>query len=313
MFLDGGLRYLRIDVETGRQLGETVFDEQDPETGENLQVHVKVRNMPVGLPDVLSSDGKFVYMRSQQFDLEGNRYNIPPHTGVDIEQGAVQQGEAAHLFSPTGFLDDSWWHRSYWVYGRSFAEGAGGWPQAGKFAPAGRILAFDDSTVYGFGRQPTYYRWRTPLEYHLFATPKQPEILRQPAAPRGKAKQAKGPRLIHPEYTWSHPVPLLVRALVLADQTLFIAGPPDVLDEEEAFRRVGDPDMEPILAKQAAALGGAQGAMLWAVSAENGDKLASYNLSSIPVFDGLIAASGRLYLTTTDGQVACFAGETEVD
>jgi len=32
-------------------------------------------------------------------------------------------------------------------------------------------------------------------------------------------------------------------------------------------------------------------------------------LNAPPVFDGLIAAGGRLYLATTDGKMVCLAGE----
>jgi outer membrane protein assembly factor BamB len=314
MFVDGGLRYLRLDTKTGRKLGETVFDERDPTTGENLQVHVKVRNMPVGLPDVLSTDGQFLYMRSQRFDFEGNRYDLAPHSGKDAEQGAVQKGEGVHLFSPTGFLDDTWWHRSYWLYGRTFAEGAGGWPQAGRFAPGGRIMVVDDSSVYGFGRKPMYYQWRTPLEYHLFSASRDPEVIREPIGLPIKAKkptQTKQPRrqmIQHPRQKWSRCVPLLARAMVLARDILFIAGPPDVVDEEEAFRRVGDPQMHLQLARQDAAMAGENGALLWAVSAQDGEKLAEYRLESLPVFDGLIAVRGRLYMAMADGTVLCYAG-----
>jgi len=320
MFLDGGLRYLRIDADSGKLISEVIFDENDPETGENLQTHVEVRNMPVGLPDVLSSDGKFLYMRSQQFDPEGKRASLVQIKGSDLDRGADQQGPATHLFSPTGFLDDTWWHRSYWVYGQRFSEGAGGWPQAGKFAPAGRIMAVDDSNVYGFGRKPVYYRWRTPLEYHLFCAAKKPETVREPASPAPKAKPSSNarpkakarrtakPRVQHPRYEWSRNIPFFVRAMVLADKTLFIAGPPDVVDEEEAFRRVGDPEMDAKLAEQDAVLNGAKGTLLWAVSAETGDKLAEYKFDCLPVFDSLIATKGHLYVSTTDGEVVCFAG-----
>jgi len=311
MFLDGGLRYLRLDAKTGRKFGETIFDEHDPKTGENLQAHVKVRNMPVGLPDVLSTDGRYLYMRSQRFDFDGNRYNLAPHSGKDAEQGAVQKGEGVHLFSPTGFLDGTWWHRSYWLYGRSFAEGAGGWQQAGRFAPGGRIMVVGDSNVYGFGRKPMYFQWRTPLEYHLFAASRDPELVREPIGRPLKGKSAKGKlrrqMIQHPRHKWSHSVPILARAMVLADRTLFIAGPPDVVDEEQAFRDVGDPDAQAKLAAQDAAMAGAEGASLWAVSADDGEKLAEYRLDSLPVFDGLIAAANRLYLVATDGSVLSFA------
>ena len=266
--------------------------------------------MPVGLPDVLSTDGRFLYMRSQRFDFEGNRFDLAPHSGNDAEQGAVQKGEGVHLFSPTGFLDGTWWHRSYWLYGRSFAEGAGGWPQAGKYAPGGRILVYDDSNVYGFGRKPLYYKWRTPLEYHLFCASRDPEVVRQPVGPRDKKGQRRQ-RALHPEHEWSRSLPLLVRAMILADKTLFIAGPPDVVDEEEAFRRVGDAEIQRQLARQEAAMAGQEGALLWAVSAEDGKKVAECRLDSLPVFDGMAAAGGDLYLATTNGAVSCFTGSLQ--
>jgi len=312
MFLDGGLRYLRLDAKTGRKLDEVIFDEHDPTTGENLQVHVKVRNMPVGLPDVLSTDGRFLYMRSQRFDFEGNRFDLAPHSGKDAEQGAVQKGEGVHLFSPTGFLDDTWFHRSYWVYGRTFAEGAGGWPQTGRFAPSARIMTVDDSSVYGFGRKPMYYQWRTPLEYHLFSASRDPEIIREPIGlPIKGKKNAQGqPRrrmVQHPRYEWSRSLPMLVRTMVLAGKTLFIAGPPDIVDEEEAFRRVGDSDIQSLLSRQDAAMAGEKGALLWAVSAQDGEKLVEYKLDALPVFDGMIAANERLYIVIQDGSVICMA------
>jgi hypothetical protein len=96
--------------------------------------------------------------------------------------------------------------------------------------------------------------------------------------------------------------------MVLADRTLFIAGPPDVVDEEEAFRRVGDPEIQGKLAEQDAALAGEKGAVLWAVSACDSRKLAKHRLDDAPAFDGLAAARGRLYLAAKHGKVFCFAG-----
>lgn len=49
-----------------------------------------------------------------------------------------------------------------------------------------------------------------------------------------------------------------------------------------------------------------QGAVLYAVSASDGEKLAEYKLDSLPVWDGMAAANGRLYLAMKDGKVLCF-------
>lgn len=173
-FLDGGLRLFRVNAETGELISQTAIDEKNPDTGENLQERLQILNMPVGLTDILSCDGKRVFMRSQEFDLEGNRVAVGPHSGTPSEQGSVQKGDTAHLFAPMGFLDDTWFHRAYWVYGRSFAGGHSGYHQAGKYAPSGRILVSDGENIYGFGRNPEYLKWTTTIEHQLFSTSKNP-------------------------------------------------------------------------------------------------------------------------------------------
>mgnify|MGYP003662969561 CR=1 FL=1 len=176
-FLDGGLRLLRLDLATGRKLSETIMDETNPETGNNIQEKLQILQMPVGLPDILSFDGQHVFMKSQKFDLEGNRLEIGPNSGDFAEQASKQRGPDAHIFAPMGFLDDTWFHRSYWVMGQSFAGGHGGYYQAGRFAPSGRILVNGNGYVYGYGRKPQYLRWTTVLEHQLFAAePNPPEI-----------------------------------------------------------------------------------------------------------------------------------------
>ncbi len=172
-FLDTGLRFYKLDPHTGKVLATKTIDQTDPSNdGKNLQDRLQTLQMGVGLSDILSSDGESVYMRSQRFDLEGNRMFIGPHSGDAPTQGSVQSGEGRHLFSPLGFLDGDWFHRGYWVYGKSFAGGHNGYYQAGKFTPAGRILACDGENVYGFGRKAQYYKWTTTMEHQLFSAGK---------------------------------------------------------------------------------------------------------------------------------------------
>ena len=285
-YLDGGMYLYRIDAETGEMLSETRLDSCDPVTGGQREEDVDGIEMAGMLPDVLSTDGRFVFLRDAVFD----------------PQGIQQEQKVRHLYCPRGFLDDTWWHRTYWMYGTHFYSGAGGWPRAGREFPSGRILVCDDSTVYGFGRRREYYRWTTPNEYHLFATDKNP---RRATPPRGQAKRRRGAPPWQP--TWSKTIPLHARAIVLAAGTLFVAGPPDVADESTpgAFML-----RNPLAAAQAeealAAWQGKRGALLWAVSATDGSKLAEYQLEHPPVWDGMIAANGCLYVSTTDGEILCF-------
>ena len=316
MFLDGGLRMLKLDGRTGRLLAEKVLDDRVAETDKDLQSYVQGLDMPVALPDILSCDANNVYMRSQRFDLAGNRQDIAPRAAGE------QFGDGAHLFSPTGFLDGDYWHRSYWVFGRTFPGGYSGYYQAGKSAPSGKIMAFDDDTVYGFGRKAKYYRWTTPIEHQLFAEargvarPAPPTKAKKAAkskagkgakaaAPvvdrRGKPKQAAGGR------RWAQDLPILVRGMVLAETTLFVAGLPDLVDEDRAAANRNDPEIQARLAEQNAAWAGKRGASLLAISTGDGAKLAEYKLESPPVWDGLSAANGRLYLACQNGKVTCLA------
>jgi hypothetical protein len=322
MFLDGGMRLLRLDPVTGERISETVLDDRDPETGENLQVRVDRLNMPVALADILSSDGQSIYMRSQRFDLEGVRQELGP---IDVTK---QEGPGVHLFCPVGFLDNSWFHRSFFLYGRSTSAGWGGWFRAGRYVPSGRLLVFDEESVYGFGRKPEYVAQSSVLEYALFSTPreiKNDSILRviEEGQQINEASDKRNPwaadwklRQQSPlsartavDFRWRlENIPLLVRAMVLADKILFVAGPPDLVDEEESFFRPDDEEIRRKLQAQDAALQGDQGALLWAVSAADGKKLSEFQLDSLPVFDGMVATECGLYLSMSDGSIACYRG-----
>jgi outer membrane protein assembly factor BamB len=173
-FLDGGLWFYRLDAKTGEMRVKQNYDDKDPDTGGDLNDRHKTLQMPVALNDILSSDGKWTYLRTQKIIEDGKRVEVGPVSGDFDKQGGAHKGEGAHLFAPMGFLDDSNFHRSYWVYGKSFAGGHSGYYQAGKYAPAGRILVHDDKNVYSYGREAQYYKWTTTMEYTLFSTPKTP-------------------------------------------------------------------------------------------------------------------------------------------
>jgi outer membrane protein assembly factor BamB len=293
-YLDGSLRLCRLDVATGKLLSETAIDHRDPDTGYQVKGSVRGTNMPGALPDVLSSDGQSVFMRHTRFDLSGQ----------------PQPPEIPHLYSAAGFLDDSWWHRTYWQVSSAMSTNYGGWPQTGSRVPAGRLLVLDESNVYGFGRSQyihhgahvgidgaTVFHFRSPRDdpkrfthYRAFAISTEPTVGPK-QTPGGAAKKA--PRPAAKQYLWTSELPVLARAMVLAGDNLFFAGPPEVGTTD-------DP---------AGALQGRGGGALVALSATDGSLLATRELDSPPVFDGIAAAGGRLYMATMDGKVLCLAGK----
>jgi hypothetical protein len=276
-FLDGGLTLYRLAAATGKLLSATPIKTDS-------------------LPDVLSSDGESVFMRNVRFDMAGKPAN--PKKPV------------SHLYSSAGFLDGEWWHRTYWQVGTRMASTWGGWPSMGNRAASGRLLVLDKSSVYGFGRLNQYHRDGSHVgmgktKYQLFACDRSPKIVR-------KGRRSPPKIAVH----WSRDVDVIVRAMVLSGtadsktKTLFIAGPPDIV-ASEAPKGVHPYTLRSpkTLAAQAAAFEGKRGGSIWAVSAGNGKTLNKIALPSPPVWDGLAASAGRLYIATMDGKVSCYAGK----
>jgi len=278
-FLDGGLTLYRLDAATGKMLSAAPVDGG-------------------ALPDVLSSDGQSVFMRHKRFNMDGK----------------VIAKSVAHLYSSAGFLDGTWWHRTYWQVGTSMGSNWGGWPNTGNRVPSGRLLVLDKSNVYGFGRLNQYHRDGSHVgmgktKYQLFACSRSPK----PAKPATPAKPVRRRRRAPSKVAiqWACDIGVLVRAMVLAgtstDKTLFIAGPPDIVGTE------GPKGVHPYtlrspktLEAQAAALAGKRGGAIWAVSPTDGKTLSKVALPAPPVWDGLAAAGGRLYIATMDGKVSCY-------
>ncbi len=285
MFLDGGLTLYRLDPRSGKVLSTTKMDGNDPMTGEDLHRHVTMLDMPVASSDILSSEGEWLFMRSQPFDLTGKRHRVK-HVAVN-----QQRDEDAHLFVPNGFLDDNYWHRAFWVYGRS-VRGGPGYAGTGHQAPSGKIMVLDDENLYAFGRQQGYWRWTVPTEYRLFCVDRSlPRSEQRPAAFATR---------------WSVEIPILVRAMVKAGNTVFACGPADIVHEPDF--KVLQPDKLAPLAKQAELFTGSEGSLLYAVEAEDGETIRETKLDVLPVFDGLIAAGGQLFMSTVDGKVVCLGG-----
>ena len=324
IFLDGGIRFLRLDPASGKLLGESVWDDKDPESGQNIhEAYLKKtpgNTMPVGLSDVLSCDGRHLWMRSQKIDFEGRRSELT------VLPATEQPPEEAHLFCQIGFADDSYFFRSYWTFGRRTTGGYGSWYQAGRCVPSGRILCFDEQAVYGYGRKPEYMTNASVVEYQLFAAQKgvtaddirrvekAEQAMNQRRPERGASASDWRLRWFFPQeqltaarFRWLLDQPsILARALCVAGAQLYVAGPPDLVDERMAYRTPDAPAIQALLARQEEAYEGRFGGQLWVVHKADGRVAARRALDSIPVFDGLAAANGRLYLSTIDGRVQSF-------
>jgi len=298
-YLDGGIRVYLLEPATGRMLSETVMYSPDPKTGKQPK-DADRKDVRGALSDILVADAGDVYMR---------------HVKLDFETGR-QTNKGVHLFCPVGLLDDTWWHRAYWVVNDQFIAHWSGWWRVGNSVPSGRILSYDETSVFGYGRDKycggNTGQWRGGEKYRLFACDRPaPRQVQKPVqtrpAKKGATRKKRRPRqpaLPSGKDRWAVQVPLYVRALVVAGQTMFIAGPPELIQTKgagEGALVLENPE------EALAAWQGAKGALMWAVSTKDGKKLAEYRLDVPPVFDGMAAAGGKLFVSMQDGTVICMA------
>ena len=287
-YLDGGIRLFALQLASGKPVVTKLLDARDPDcwTTSGSGRGRATRNRLTGtLPDILSTSDDLMFMGWTCFD-----------TG-----GELVDALKPHLFSATSFLDDTWWHRTYWQYGAWMRGGFGGWPQAARQMPAGRLLVVDDEAIFGFGRSK--YDVGNPTGVHaghvgvikdgyqesgLVDHSQNPFQLFAAAKPDAENVE-KGKRGVV-VYKWQTSVPILARAMLLADRTLFIAGPDAGQDN-----------------KGLAELRSIRPGHLLAVSADDGNILAKCELAASPVLDGMAAIPGRLLVSCTDGSIRCFA------
>jgi hypothetical protein len=234
-------------------------------------------SMRGALTDVLVADGDSVFMRHLRFDSE-----------------LVQQEEKRpHLFSTSSLLDDTEHHRSYWVLGTGdFSRTPVSYPWIATknlAVPYGLMLVFDDKTVWGVHRAGG--KGRKP-NYSIYAASRPDPAGDESALPDFATRSGEKAT----SQSWTAELLLRPRAMVRANDRLFIGGSPDL------------PDRKQLSTADSAALEGQTVGLLQIVSCNDGEALARVRLDSSPVWDGIAAAGGRLFLATCDGRVRCMSG-----
>jgi outer membrane protein assembly factor BamB len=145
------------------------------------------------------------------------------------------------------------------------------WVAEGEYA---RLIARDEQSVYYVrmfdslrGLDPTVFFTPGRNGYLLFA--------------RSADRRGTG---------WTQRIAVRVRAMAVTDGRLFAAGPPDVVDPKDPL----------------GAFEGRQGGILVAIDSGTGEHVAEHRLGSPPVFQGIAAARGSLYLALEDGRVVAY-------
>ena len=307
-YLDGGIVLYGLDPATGKVLCKTDVRSEHPAASvpppeaEQLKMREKIAqndtdyktfaapdrsdafSMKGARTDILVADDESVYLRQLRFDSRLRK----------------QQEQLPHLFSTSSLLDGAEIHRSHWVFGTGdfsrtpvayswIAYRPTKWSEKKLSVPYGLMLVFDENTVWGVRRN---HLMRGAVEqkglYVLFAGER--------SDPAGQRSSLPDFRADGVQFKWTVSVPLRPRAMVRAGNHLLIAGMPDKIDPDNPSAPCN------------AAFEGQEGGLLHVVSCGDGKTLGTQQLDSPPVWDGLAAACGRLYVVDCEGRVLCMGG-----
>jgi len=339
-YLDGGIHVFAVDANFGVMKHHTIIDSwtRTREDAED-KPFIPGYHMEGAQSDILVSQDDAIFLGQFKFDLELNRQDVPyilasaDDTGASepfedqpftttgdpplakhedhqrrwqeratpqlIEELKAKHGEYSlghrdiglHVFSTAGFLDDTWFNRTFWMYSKTWP----GFYIANRAPKTGQLLVVGPKNTYALQSYPSR-NLQSPLftpgekGYLLTADANDAEPVldhRTQGTPKGWGFHRDRPPV------WHQWLPIRIRGMVLADQHLFVAGPPDVVDPADPM----------------AAFEGRKGAVLRTLAASDGNTVAETKLDSPPVFDGLIAAENRLFISTIDGKLICLAGE----
>jgi outer membrane protein assembly factor BamB len=280
-YLDGGIYAYALDPQTGNIVHQNRIESDRPDV---VNEPGRPFDMDGTRTDILVSDGEDLYMFHERLAPDLRRKEMPRTTRM----GSYDVG--LHLMCTDGFLDKTWFNRSFWTYSRTWP----GFYFAFRASKSGQLLVFDEETVYAVrayvkrvGHSPEY---TIGSGYELYADSIANEPFLEPHA-IGRDKTEGFTRSGVPD--WLTRVPVRAMAMVVAGEQLVFAGPPDVAPENDPL----------------AAFEGRLGARLWVTSTTDGSKLAEHEMESLPVFDGMIAAAGRLYIVTQDGRLICMGSK----
>ena len=276
-YIDGGLLVYRLVARTGQMMSMTRVDSLGPADQQKpitSSMYARL-DMEGAKNDVLSRDSNHVFMRHWAFDL----------TGKSVERNID------HLFSATGFLDTSWFRRTYWIYGRKYVGGAQGWARTGNLRPTGRIMSMDVDRIYGFGRDK--YPPSPGSRHQMYLMGEKEIFFAAERKTEPKDMSAKAPA--KKSVLWSTPGDIQARGMLLvgqgSDKRLFVTGlKGDWVISRDAYD-------------------GKLGGMLRVMSVDNGKVISEQKLPAPPVFDGLSAAQGRLYISLANGRILCLGGK----
>ena len=315
-FLDGGLRLYALDPQTGAVRHSGIADGPRP-TRDQLRTAVKgesfktiddvekrnaVERELAAQPatgydiegvdsDLLVGDGQFLYLRQAKFAADLIQQQIPRADYIGLRPMG-----SAHVMAQFGMLDDSMYHRTFWMFDDTWPGKAGG---GGTSAKGGSTLAVGTSSVYAAKHyEGGWYPEHKPGSGNALVADAQttrnargdliPKDVRQKFRIYGNNSEYG--RMALPQ--WQVQLPLVVRAMLAAPadgggELVYCAGVIEGKTVAEWDRSGHWDGPGRLLVHQGA----------------DGKEIGALDLPACPVFDGLAATRGVVVASLRDGSI----------
>ena len=275
-FLDKGIRLCGVDLQTGKLIAKKTlwgpYDKDGNPISEKQWQLNGVKN------DILISDGDFVYIKDDAFDL-----NL---------KSVESKGKPHIIATGLSMLDPYRHHRSLWIIGKDT-------PYGPTMNYAGELLSVYGKKIYAFRAQNGQrncggraFKKYGLGQFDIIQTKEDPAAMKK-LPPWLQISIAKA------QQKWRTTLSLIADSMIFTgagskgDEVLFMAGsvnPGNPAGLDKALDGKGD-------------------SFLQARSASDGKLLAKYTLNAPPVFDGMAALPGKLFVPLKDGSILCFAKE----
>jgi hypothetical protein len=286
-YLDGGIMIYGLDPATGNVVAKRHIQSEHvgvmdpPPEGSEHASTIMIRQNTLDYKTFLAPD------RSDAFSMRGATTDILVSDVNSIylrhmrfnDRLDMEMSGRPHLYSTSRLLDDWEHNRSYWILGTgdiTRTPVAYPWIIRSDLAvPFGLMMTFDDKTVWAVHRG--WAKKRVKFGPSIVAMPRPvPSDRANFVSDFQKRTSAQNDVT---GLSWKMDMSKRVRAMLCADNTLVIGG-----------RNV-------------------KRGFLQTLSTNRGEVLDEQPLEASPVWDGLAAAQGRLYIALENGIVMCLGGE----
>ncbi len=286
-YLDGGIMLYGLEPETGKGVAKRPIKSEHvgaldppPKSSEHASPK-KIRQNTLDYKTFLAPD------RSDSFSMRGATNDVLVADADSIylrhlrfeRDLRLETPARPHLYSTSSLLDEWGHNRSYWILGTgdlSRTPVAYPWiVHSNLGVPFGLMMAFDEDTVWGVRRAGG--RRGNRIEDGIYAMSR-----RDPSDP-------------------ANFLPDFQRRTTSKGQTTGISWESGLKKEARAIIRAGD--------KVVVAGRDTEGGFTRTLSARNGAVLDEQSLEASPVWDGVAAAGGKLYLSLENGVIVCLGAE----